>query len=546
MNIHLRPRISRFRIALMAMMTINNVFTSVAMAESETEYGDADLTPRKHQSDGFGRFNITTPAAKPVKKTGSSGSERSSTLGKVGHTGKYAYDPLDFPENVRPLVSEAEALRVQNNFPAALQCYEKALKISPDCLPVRQRRGTARLKLKNYKEALDDLNFVLSKEPKNTRALMSRSRCYQEVGDLNRALDDLNTLVAINPTLGPTRMRRSELLENLGKQDEAAKEKAIAVDLIAKDKVAALSASGHYVEALAVVNEGLKLEPTNRWLMASKGELLCNMRMYKEALQAYDKLGSKVSADTSYMHGRALEGSGATEKAIAQYSIAIADGGKFSAKTGDAEREKQTKLAQYYHDRARANIKKEAYAAAIKDCSAYLPYCPEADGYSLRADAYTMSGNLKDALADYKSATKINPKMQHALLEGAHVAEKISDNPSAIAFYTSLIEINPKLSDFYLSRAKLYEKSKKFAEAEGDLNMCIKLQPNDTLGYESRGSLRASMHRNAEALTDYTAAIALEPDSSILYVKRAAVYEALGNTPLAAADKKTAEHKKSK
>ena len=513
-------------------------------AEFDGEPDNSDMHSRIQESKDLEHKGGKSVQAAAGKSSGSgTGGSDWSSWGR--HYNGTQFDEKDYPLSIRPLIVQAEDFRQKHDEVQALRCYAEAVKIAPDCLPLRTRRAATLMRQKDYKAAMDDLSYALKKDPKLIRAYSIRSRCFEQLGDNQNALADLNTVVSLSPDHGPALMRRATLYETMGRKKEAAVDKAKAVHLIALRKVNGYVSTGRFADALSVVREGLKLEPEDKELQNQVAVLLCSMRKYKDAIAYLDKRTSENSAEVYFLRGKAYDGEGEFDKAISDYTKAISIAGPPPKKdSATANGAKGKTIANYYFERAHSHWKLKQYARVISDCSSYLTSSPDADAYSLRADAYAMSGSLKNAVADYQAATKINPKLEHALLEGARMADRLWLQPEAIAFYTQLIALHPKITDFYMARAHQYEKANKLSEAEKDLDICVELEPYDGLGFASRGLVRASLHKYQQAINDYTTALKFEPDSPTLLAKRAEAYEHTGNKELAAADKKAALEKK--
>jgi len=527
------------RLTTLIVVFLSSCCLPALASDLETDYGESDLHAEIEENqkfkDSHGFFRHQIPGF------------NQSTHGQHGNgfRGHFQFDEKVYPEVIRPLMVQAQNCQTRHQLAEALDLYDKAIKLAPDCEPLRLRRGFTLLRQQNFKTAVNDFNFVITKNPQSKMALLGRLRCYEELGESRKALDILNKMISQNPEQGNNYMLRSAFYQHLGKSKEATSDRAKAFSLFTRNRAIYFIAQGHFTDALKVVNTGLKQEPNDRPLQIEQGKLLNDLGCFKEAISCYDKLiAAETTPEILNLRGKAYEHSGNTDQAIKDYSAAIAGSSHFQEKGGKAINESErNSLASYYQDRAHAYIKTKQYSSAISDCTICLQLHPEANAYSMRADAYALDGKLQNAMADYKTACQLNPQLQHSLVQGAQVAEKLKDYPTATKFYSELIKINPQLGDFYLARAEAYEQMNKLTEAKRDLNKCVQLDPDDEIGFESRGRINAALHEYIQAIADYTMAIKLDPDSPRLLQSRAAVYERMGNNQLAAADKKAAEQK---
>ena len=69
----------------------------------------------------------------------------------------------------------------EKNYEAAVQAYDKALKITPEYEKALYNRGKAKLKLKNYKSALADFKKTGMINPKHAKAHLYSGICLMRL-----------------------------------------------------------------------------------------------------------------------------------------------------------------------------------------------------------------------------------------------------------------------------------------------------------------------------------------------------------------------------
>jgi tetratricopeptide (TPR) repeat protein len=98
----------------------------------------------------------------------------------------------------------------------ALKLLDAVLKLHPEYIEGWSRRATLHYMRNDYQRALEDIEQVLSREPRHFGALAGLGVVMQERGDDKRALDAFRKALAINPYLE----RVQELVKSLTEKVE--------------------------------------------------------------------------------------------------------------------------------------------------------------------------------------------------------------------------------------------------------------------------------------------------------------------------------------
>lgn len=98
----------------------------------------------------------------------------------------------------------------------ALKLLDAVLKLHPEYIEGWSRRATLHYMRNDYQRALEDIEQVLSREPRHFGALAGLGVVMQELGDDKRALDAFRKAIAINPYLD----RVQELVKSLTEKVE--------------------------------------------------------------------------------------------------------------------------------------------------------------------------------------------------------------------------------------------------------------------------------------------------------------------------------------
>ena len=131
-----------------------------------------------------------------------------------------------FPKSAPMLTWRGFALREKGQLSDARQSLEAALKLAPEdgaavalLADVARRQGS-------YPEALRLFNDALRLDPRNSEALVGKSRTLAAMDQISEALEALGAAVAILPGTAVLRLELSQLYSKLGNADAAAREAA--------------------------------------------------------------------------------------------------------------------------------------------------------------------------------------------------------------------------------------------------------------------------------------------------------------------------------
>jgi tetratricopeptide (TPR) repeat protein len=192
-------------------------------------------------------------------------------------------------------------------------------------------------------------------------------------------------------------------------------------------------------------------------------------------------------------------------------------------------------------------LDKENYAAAEEDFTHALKYLPadevrrgtkEAVLYFKRACAYQALGKRYAAIAEFTLAIELEPRVPSAVLlwRGATYAQ-LGEEHLALADYDEAIRLEPEQAASYFHRGKLWFLAQEYDKANDDFSAAI---TRDPVCYEFRmGRAQARCWKKdfQGAIVDLTHAHFLRRDDLVPLEARARVYDELGETANANADR---------
>jgi tetratricopeptide (TPR) repeat protein len=99
------------------------------------------------------------------------------------------------------LMARAKAAMDAKQADVALKLLDAVIKLRPEYVEAWNRRATLYYMQNDYSHSLEDIEQVLSREPRHFGALAGLGMIMQELGDDRRALDAFRKALAVNPHL---------------------------------------------------------------------------------------------------------------------------------------------------------------------------------------------------------------------------------------------------------------------------------------------------------------------------------------------------------
>ena len=167
-------------------------------------------------------------------------------------------------------------LHLQGRYPAAVQCFDRAISIDPGIAAAHAHRGLPLQKLRQYEDALASYDRALALRADFPEALINRGNVLQDLDRPADAVASYDRALALRPGVAEALFNRGNALQALKRHADA---------LASYDR--ALASKSDYPEAL--VNRGLALEDLNR---------------LEEALASYDRALAQRPGYARALHNR--------------------------------------------------------------------------------------------------------------------------------------------------------------------------------------------------------------------------------------------------
>ncbi len=187
-----------------------------------------------------------------------------------------------------------------------------------------------------------------------------------------------------------------------------------------------------------------------------------------------------------------------------------------------------------YDNRAPAYTASGQLDAAMADYDLAIGLNPDFAGvYYGRGGVWDKMGNTKNAVTDYNTAIKLKPDFLSAYNNRGNARQTLGDPDGALEDYTTAISLKKGFYYAYVNRGLLRKKMGDTSGAFADLNMAVKINPQyqDSLYQDSlynRGGLYESTGQHKQALRDYSSAIKLNPAYAAAILSRGNLLTELG------------------
>jgi len=386
----------------------------------------------------------------------------------------------------------------------------------------------------------------------------------------DNSLKDFNKAIDLDPSSAQAYTGRAALCSKQARE-------------LNKDE--AIQAKRLYEKAAADYTKAIKIEPDNSEFYQERAKIyssLADLLPYDDKdgkRPYYDKTIADITKAIANESKNYLLSSFYSRRAmcynqIEEYDNEIAD----RSKAIELEPDNPSR----YTDRARVYEELKKYDKAAEDYSKAIELDnTRAYYFSSRADTYLKQEMPEEAIADFTSAILLEPDSTRFLEARANVYVEMKQYEKAIADHTKAIELKPYASAYY-ARAKVYEAWGKYDDAVSDYRRSMEddgtefaISYNDLaytaiarLYYETknylgvikiyeeyvesgeamgtvdliwRGRAYFGLKEYKKAIDDYSRSIKLDDSRAIVFTNRASAYEAMGESALAEADRKTAE-----
>ena len=344
---------------------------------------------------------------------------------------------------VQKLYGEAKAAEGRGDLAGAAANYESLLQIAPRLAPAYNNLGSLYLRQREYKKAAAVLEKGLKIDPKMSSASALLGMALYEMADYTGAERSLESALRANPKDNNAELFLANDLIKLGEFQRAADHlRQLSQRQPESQEVLYLLGKVHMKLSEEALSKLTALDPNSVWVHEISGEVMESMKNYDGALLEYKKAVEVApqQAATHYHLGNAYWSLNMWDAATEQFRAELANdpsncmaqwkiGNIILEQHGDstqalAEVQKALDVCPDLMgarvDRARALIKLERHAEAVKDLEAAVKADPgESSTHFLLAQAYRALGRTEDAQAEMKVFSKLEESARAKTAERA-------------------------------------------------------------------------------------------------------------------------------
>ncbi len=336
----------------------------------------------------------------------------------------------------------------QQDYPKALATLKEGLSGKKSDALLYNSMSAILAMQKKGPEALALLQKAKEADPDFYDAYFNSALYYAVTGDNDKALNEYQAVLKRDPRNVRAMVSMAMLLELQGKQSESASYFARAEET--KEPAAYLAHSYYYVRkhdtqnALVVLDNLLKLQPTLPAALELKGKILFGAHQYKEAAAAFDQLETAAP-------DKGLPGLIDSYVAMKDYKTALTRiQNKLALKP-----EEMWLRAQM----ARIYVLMGDESKAVESANSIIgPWRNSAAGYMVLASVYDQLNKPDSAIEALKKGIQIDGKNIEARLALGNLYAKKKDYSSAIDMYRSISKMRPESVQALFAEATVYEK----------------------------------------------------------------------------------------
>ena len=202
---------------------------------------------------------------------------------------------------------------LEESYKTYIKTCNQNIELNPSDYQFYGSRGFAKIKIKDYKGAIEDLNKIIENK-QNTEhvswAYSNRGLCFAKLGNYNEAVADFNRSIDLNPNDSGAYNNRGLAKRYLGQHEESILDFSKSIDLDPNDADAYHNRSraklhlGQYKEATADCNKTIALNQNHSGAYNNRGIAKFKTGEYQEALKDFDKAVALNPSDKKISRNR--------------------------------------------------------------------------------------------------------------------------------------------------------------------------------------------------------------------------------------------------
>ncbi|MBQ3634033.1 MAG: tetratricopeptide repeat protein [Bacteroidales bacterium] len=308
------------------------------------------------------------------------------------------------PHNSEGLLEKSYYYASKKLYDLALDCAEKAIKISPLKAEGYAKKANALYHLNRFAEAEKELNYANSLDPNNALTLLNRSSCRLKLAKYNDALDDAFAYIENNNSYA----KGISLIKAVADSSFT----LVNIKLLARQKA----------------------QPNNPLWFHVMASVLSDMNRFSESNENFLK---------------AIEVGGENPTLLRRLASNYYKLGDFNTALSYANKAVDLDSTQYYSFSVRSYIARELGDKKLElaDLNKCVELAPNnSDSYYQRASFEQLNDKALDAVADLTAAIDLEPDNGQYYLTRGSVYNRLGEKSMALQDYKKVLEIYEKNS----------------------------------------------------------------------------------------------------
>lgn len=330
---------------------------------------------------------------------------------------------------------------LRGKYEKAIEAYTKALAdknlSDPRRANIYNDRGVAKWRLKDTEAAVDDFNRAIKLFPDYSVVYNNRGNALMDLGRSKEAIADFDRAIALAAAYGVAYNNRGNAYFASGDYAAAARDFRKAAQLMPTNAVPfngrgkTHSALGNRFAAIRDFNRAIALNAKYSSALENRAEALTALNKHKAAIFDFNHTITQRPSDPALYLAR-----GRAYVAAGKYNSAFRDFDKALKLAPD--------MAEIFVARAAAHSRLKRHKAAKADLSKAILLDPVlVKAFVKRAEAYLRLGMAQEGLADANYALEFQPSDTAALLIRARIYQALERGSEAVPDYIGVLKHEP-------------------------------------------------------------------------------------------------------
>jgi tetratricopeptide (TPR) repeat protein len=366
-------------------------------------------------------------------------------------------------------------------------------------------RGEVRREVRQYDDALGDLDRAVALNPDSVLAWYHRGEAHRLLGRHEEAIADFDRALRLDPDDGDSLESRGYSKRRLQRYDDALADFDRALTLKPDSAFAWYHRGlthrlmGRHVEAIADFDQAVALNPDSVLAWYHRGETHRLLGRHEEAIADFDH-ALRLDPDD----GDSLESRGYSKHRLQRYDDALADFDRALTLKPDS-------AFAWYH-RGLTHRLMGRHAEAIADYDQALLLDPDdASTLGNRGASLRALGRQDEALHDLDRALQRDPASAFAWRERGYLRFVRDELAEAMTDLSRALEIDPSSAFGWRLRSRTLLALEQVARALEDVDSSLQLDDRSVHGWTLRGLCLERLEEHEAAAAAFERALAIDP-----------------------------------